>query len=293
MKQLPRKVSLCVVLTLGILSTAWGAQAYKPCSTITPGGKTPTVISLEEEIAANYGKGYASKAVQFLRVLDDKKDVVKVSPSKRLRLQFDVLYAFAHEQHRPAYSLRSFLDKSGVQSGSDSAPELKTEVDWYKIAFQANQPWHIYLFQMDATGKIDPLFPNEDIVPGETNPVRANADYQVPPGRGWATLDTNVGFEKIYLFASKNDKPEIEALYPYFIEAGQQIVAGSWKGGGLAAKPRRNRRRFKSQPKVSVITRGFLKKVTQGPLVATMGFGPSLYVAQETEVVQTLWFRHK
>ena len=182
MKQISKRVSLCAALVLGGLSSAWSAQDYKPCSTITPGGKIPSIVSLEDEIAANYGKEYAAKAVQFLRVLDEKKDVDKVNPSERLRLEFDVLYSFAHEQHRTAYSLRSFLDRLGVQSGAQSAPELKTEVDHYKIAFRASHPWHVYLFQMDATGKIDPLFPNEGIVPREANPVRGNADYQAPPG---------------------------------------------------------------------------------------------------------------
>jgi len=260
---------------------------------ITPGGKIPSVASLEDEIAANYGKEYAAKAIQFLRVLDEKKDVEKVRPSERLRLEFDVLYSFAHEQHRTAYSLRRFLDRSGVQSGDQSAPELKTEVDRYKIAFRTSQPWHVYLFQMDSTGKIDPLFPNEGIVPAEKNPVRASSDYQAPPGRSWATLDSNIGFEKIYLLVSKNSKPALEALYPYFIEAGPQIAARTWKGGGLAdagvfpARPK-----LKRQKQVAVVTRGF-GKVTQGNQMPQFGCASSVYVAQETEVVQTLWFRHK
>lgn len=292
MKRVSMKVALCAVLVFGAMPVAWSAQAYKPCSTITPGGKIPSVASLQDEISANYGKEYASKAVQFLRVLDEKKDVDKVSPSERLRLEFDVLYSFAHEQHRPAYSLRSFLDRAGVQTGTDSAPELKTEVDWYKIAFRACRPWHVYLFQMDATGKIDPLFPNEGIVPGETNPVRANADYQAPPGRNWATLDKNVGFEKIYLFVSKDSKPALEALYPYFIDAGQQIVSNTWKKGGVAAIPLPKRPKLKRQKQVAIVTRGF-GGVAQGHQMPQFGLPPSVYIAQETEVVQTLWFRHK
>ena len=292
--------------SLGILCAAacacQAAPAYKMASSIRPDGRAPDLAKLKREVAVNYGDEYARKVVEFLRVLDDPTGVAKLPPARRFAVEFDVLYAFASEAYRRAHVLREFLNQDGVQAGAKGAPRLRSRVDYYKVCFSVPKNCHVYVFQMDSTGKIDPFFPNASILPGMGNPVQAGGRYQLPPNPNWAFLDENAGIEKFYIFVSQARKPAIEGLYPYFIDAGPKIVAGTWKRVmENQAKPLDMPPAFDALEETTVASRGFGGQVqAQAPPQALsvqkqfqINYRPTTYVAAESEFVQTLWFHHR
>ena len=305
-----RRSRMATIGCLGVLcilvSAAQAAQRYKLCSTITPQGKVPDLEKLKREVAQNYGDEYARKVIAFLHVLDDPKDMKK-STDAPLRVVFDVAYALKSEDYARARLLRDFLNPAGVQA---TAPSLASRDDWYKVAVTVSRSCYVYVFQMDTTGKIDPLFPNEDFLSGVTNPLRGDTYYEIPAAPDWAFLDDNVGIEKIYLMACKKQKHALEALYPYFIDAGPKIVEGTWKrvmdskaeplpmpdifasvgeGGGITLRGcggiRKGPKR-KIKIKKTKLQRVDVEEVKEVP------YQPTIFTASHDELVKTHWFRH-
>ena len=291
---------------LALMVVAHGAVSHQLQGLVKADGTTPDLEGIERRAAGHYGKEYAAKAVEFLRVLADKKDMAAESLSQRIGVEFDVIYALKSEDYQRARLLGDFLSPNGMQIGPGRAPELKSSVDWYKVCFSVTQRCYVYAFQVDATGKVDPLFPNEDILPGESNPVRANRQYRVPGDPDWAFLDDNVGIEAFFIFASRKRKRDMEDLYPYFIRASAEIVAGTWQGKPTVVAPRPKEKPDKAPPTGSVfvvdlegtITRGLggVKKAPQVEITiqqhTTVSIRPTLYTASHDEFVQTLWLRH-
>lgn len=299
---------LCAGVVLGVAGVGCAAQRYECCSSITPEGTVPSLAKVEREIAANYGRQYARNAVAFLKVLDDPSTTEKVPLAERMSIQFDMLYLLASERLGVAHSLFDFLSKAGRQTGAvgrERAPFLHSGVDRYKVMLRLSQPWYVYLFQMDSTGKIDPLFPHKTYAPGLFNPVVPNQTYEVPYSPNWLRLDTNVGFEKIYLFVSKKRQPKLERLYGYFIAAGDKIVKREWKEGAFAPE-RLKPAKPGLPPMPEMIAMAETVTTTRGtaglapgpastvgiPQFGNLNYRPTTYMAQGTEFVQTLWFHH-
>ena len=293
----------CTGLVLAVSVLGHAGEGYKCCSSITPNGTVPDLGKMRAEVAKNYGDEYAGKVVEFLKVLDNPKDEVDVPVSQRLSVQFDVLYRLQSEGFEKVRSVSDFMHSDEIRMGK-SAPSLRSGVDFYKVCFSLTQPRHVYVFQLDATGKIDPIFPNQGLLPGGSNPVKRNFRYEVPGSPKWAYLDKNVGFEKIYVFVTQRPKPALGALYPYFIEAGRKIVNDKWMQGAFAPEIRKQQPydgpfipAFTTPQMVSVTTRGIngrgMEDVAE---VKTHGFTltytPSVYMCQKSELVQTLWFHH-
>ncbi|MBI4244905.1 MAG: DUF4384 domain-containing protein [Planctomycetes bacterium] len=98
-------------------------------------------------------------------------------------------------------------------TGSSSVMQLKdgdvlTSKDNYKIVFSASRPCYAYIFQIDATTKIDILLPEE----GERYDVTKSEPIYAPAGDEWFYLDENKGVEHVYLIASINPILELEDL---------------------------------------------------------------------------------
>lgn len=294
----------CTGLVLAVSVLGHAGEGYKCCNSFTPNGTVPDLGKMRAEVAKNYGDEYAGKVVEFLKVLDDPKDEIDVPVSQRLSVQFDVLYRLQSEGFEKVRSVSDFMHSGEIRMGK-SAPSLRSGVDFYKVCFSLTQPWHVYVFQLDSTGKIDPIFPNQGLLPGADNPVERNLRYEVPGSPRWAYLDKNVGFEKIYVFVTQRSKPAlVEQLYPYFIEAGRKIVDDKWVQG--AVRPTKRDEvppgkpfipSFTPPQMVSVTTRGITKRGMGGATeVETHGFTltytPSVYMCQKSELVQTLWFHH-
>lgn len=60
---------------------------------------------------------------------------------------------------------------------------------------------YLYVFQLDATGEGEPLFPNRRFLP-ETNPV-GPGPFRLPGNAEWFTLDDTPGEEEIFVVASR------------------------------------------------------------------------------------------
>jgi outer membrane protein OmpA-like peptidoglycan-associated protein len=80
--------------------------------------------------------------------------------------------------------------------------EIIRQDDQYAVEFQAGDDRYVYIFQVDATGKLTPIFPNSQI-PSKTNPVTPGAFYRIPESGEWFFLDENKGREQIFLLAQK------------------------------------------------------------------------------------------
>ncbi len=288
------------------IAVSCAAAEYKKSTAITPQGSVPDLAKLQREVAANYGPDYARKAVAFMRVLEDTKEMVRLPKWKQVKVEFDVLYALQSEEHSRVRVLRRYLNAQGSQQGS--APLLRSGVDHYKLRLRVSRPCYVYAFQVDSTGKIDPFFPNEAILPGGRNPVQPARVYELPPGRNWAYLDQSTGIEKFYLLVSQERKAPIEELSQYFADASAKIVKRQWNW-------RVDEKNEAGRPKTEVIevpdllaevnevtvyTRGF-GGMTAGPkqyakpqygLGQELAFEPTVYTAGYNEFVQTLWFKH-
>lgn len=86
-----------------------------------------------------------------------------------------------------------------------------TQNDNYKVLFQSQTACYIYIAQLDATGKMDPIFPSR--FSQWKNPVEANILYDIPTQKNWFYLDANVGVETIYFIASRTQRQDIERVF--------------------------------------------------------------------------------
>jgi len=86
-----------------------------------------------------------------------------------------------------------------------------TPDDNYRVTFTATRPGYVYAFQIDSSGKIDPIFPNPSYSPAG-NPVTARRIYSVPPEGQWLTLDETQGHEEIIVLASQTELHDPKAV---------------------------------------------------------------------------------
>jgi hypothetical protein len=128
--------------------------------------------------------------------------------SPQLEVLFDVVKEVAYGG---TYEAQSVMDGDTL-----------TERDNYKIMFQSNVPCHMYVVQLDSTGKMDPIFPSKWAT--WRNPVEAYSVYSIPADNNWFHLDRNVGTETIYFIASLERRSDIEDLFYQLETANQTLV---------------------------------------------------------------------
>lgn len=97
-----------------------------------------------------------------------------------------------------------------------------TQNDNYKIMFQSSVPCYMYVVQLDATGKMDPIFPSK--WSSWQNPLEAYSVYEVPADNNWFYLDQNKGIETIYFIASLERRSDIENLFYQLESVNQSLV---------------------------------------------------------------------
>lgn len=89
--------------------------------------------------------------------------------------------------------------------------DVLTRVDRYSVEFMPEKAMFVYIYQTDATGRTDHIFPNPKFSK-ISNPVSPGAFYRVPePGR-WFYLDDNTGKEQIIVIALENKLAEPEKI---------------------------------------------------------------------------------
>ena len=72
--------------------------------------------------------------------------------------------------------------------------------DEFRVLFRTNQQTHVYVFGVDAVGRVQPLFP--PAFPDRSNPVRQGESIMLPGGDSWYKLDKYTGLQHIYFYAS-------------------------------------------------------------------------------------------
>ena len=90
----------------------------------------------------------------------------------------------------------------------------------YRLFFEAKQSCYVDIFQVDSSGKLFHLYPNPE-TGSRDNFAQAQAEYWAPGPQQWFTLDTIPGEEQIYVLASKERLPDLEAVLRRFMDAGQ------------------------------------------------------------------------
>lgn len=91
------------------------------------------------------------------------------------------------------------------------AGETLTSTERYRITFTPQHDTHVYLYQIDSSGKIQALFPNPELS-SASNPVRGGQSYELPFGGRWLTLDANQGEEQIVTVAARQPLADPKAL---------------------------------------------------------------------------------
>ncbi len=94
--------------------------------------------------------------------------------------------------------------------------------DYYQIIFAAGEPCYVYLFQVDAAGRMFGLFPLErfkEAVFELENPVQPDTIYTLPSSEDAFVLDTQTGEETIYLLAFRETQPKLDQLHEQMVAA--------------------------------------------------------------------------
>ncbi|MFO0983531.1 MAG: DUF4384 domain-containing protein [Planctomycetota bacterium] len=190
-----------------------------------------------------------------------------------LQVEFDIVKEAMVENREVALPVH---DGDVLRDGSGN-PEAG---DNYKILFRASAPCHVYIVQVDATAKIDTLFPGG--FGNGQNPVQPNVELALPT-TDWFYLDQNKGVETIYFFATREPHQELERLLneiernkpttPPPVRIEKPIVASR---GVAGTRPGRNRQvQLNSGQTVSVAPTSFIVS------------------GRSAEVVLTKWFHHE
>jgi len=95
----------------------------------------------------------------------------------------------------------------------EDGDSLRSEVDQYVLLFNALTPGYLYIFQVDASGQINWLFPKNrsSALSYGRNPVRERQLIQLPPADSNQAffLDSTVGIEHVYVVFSVTEWTEL------------------------------------------------------------------------------------
>lgn len=86
--------------------------------------------------------------------------------------------------------------------------------DAYKVKLTSDEKYYVYIYQVDATGAIYPLFPRPDIA--IDNPVKPYREYHFPEDLNMGfELDDNTGEEVVYVYATVKENDRLAWLSDY------------------------------------------------------------------------------
>lgn len=190
------------------------AQVLPPAQARGP--ETQAEISRNTALVAkNYGDEYARAFADLLALLTSVP--AAGAPAQVERGPGGVIAPQVPQPPGPPFTLEISMVRCLAQ-GAQFKPlpvadgDALTQDDHYKVAFRPNGDRHLYVIQVDQTGKSVPIFPSPFTPEG--NPVKANESREVPPARvAWFYLDANAGEEVIYFLCSPVKRPDIEALF--------------------------------------------------------------------------------
>ena len=118
---------------------------------------------------------------------------------------------------------------------------LTSRVDDYRVVAKALSPGYLYLFQVDAAGKIDWLFPRNTTSPRShgSNPLVSGQSIQVPSAESGSALflDTTVGVEHVYAVFSATPWPRLEGALARPLPAGEELPPLEETSRGVVESP--------------------------------------------------------
>tara|TARA_B100000959_G_scaffold278944_1_gene338250 strand:+ start:321 stop:1142 length:822 start_codon:yes stop_codon:yes gene_type:complete len=226
--------------------------------------------SFIKQVKQNYGKQYASHVEELFEVLlrEEKFDPADAGPRF---LEFDVL-----KMKETVGTYQTAIIKDG---------NLISTRDNCKISFTPRERCSIYIFKIETTGKIFPLFPRKKFSQ-QTNSLSPNLTYFVPPMKKWLPFDKGYGKEAIILAAFTKGSYDIEKLMKYF---------NAFSTENLPA----NNEKAKPVKEIPIISKGIsgLKKSEKRklrlPFDELASFTGTEYTWKDSKFVKTLWYKRK
>ena len=196
--------------------------------------------------------------------------------------------------------------------------ELRSGADYYRVVFRPDFRCWVYVWQVDSTGKVCPIFPytHPDLPMGEipANPIPAGCGVRCP-GQRWFLLDENVGTENVMFLVSEDQREDIEELLLYFnervwegrraegmfIEGLEEkpigftrdesgdwiVVVGDTISGELRKDTTIRTRGIRSQARG---IGGLMQLILPGGGIGE--FRPVVFESAESELAGRFWFRH-
>ncbi len=226
--------------------------------------------SFIKQVNQNYGKQYASHVEELFHVLlrEEKFDPSEAGPHF---IEFDVL-----KMRETVGEYQTAIIKDG---------NMMSVRDNCKISFTPRERCNIYIFKIETTGKIFPLFPKKEFSQ-QTNSLSPNLTYFVPPMKKWLPFDKGYGKEAIILSAFTKGCYDIEKLMKYFNTFNtENLPANSEK-----AKP------IKEIPIISKGINGSKKSENRKlrlPFDELATFKATEYTWKDSKFVKTLWYKRK
>lgn len=226
--------------------------------------------SFIRQINRNYGNQYASQVEELFKILLKSENDAPFEKGPRF-LEFDVL------------KMRTMPD--GYQSACVKNGGIISVRDECKVSFTPRERCYIYIFKIETTGRIFPLFPRETFS-RQTNSLTPNLTYFVPPMKKWLPFDKGYGKEAIILSAFIKDNPDLERLMNYFIDYDENRHPAD----------RKDERSLTDLPIISKGIRGLKKsedRILRLPFDEHGTFTATEYIWEGSKFVETLWYKRK
>jgi hypothetical protein len=118
---------------------------------------------------------------------------------------------------------------------------LASRADDYRIIAKALSPGYFYLFQVDAMGKVDWLFPRNETSSASSgsNPLAAGQSIRIPASDSLASLylDTTVGIEHVYAVFSATRWPRLEQAPAHSLPIEEEAAPAAVATRGVIEEP--------------------------------------------------------
>ena len=157
-------------------------------------------------------------------------------PNTTARLGLDVNILSRRGRQNPPVPLRD-------------GDELASAVDDYQLVITPHASGFLYLFQIDAGGQVNWLFPKNPATTASTgeNPVRAGDAVSIPAGGEWLFLDNLCGVEHVYAVLSASQWESLERALSRGVSLAEPVqpanpVEGRVRSGSVQAPNRLGRR---------------------------------------------------
>ena len=226
--------------------------------------------SFIKHVKQNYGKQYASHVEELFEVLLREEKFVPADVGPHF-LEFDVL-----KMRETVGTYQTAVIKDG---------NLISARDNCKVSFTPRERCCIYIFKIETTGKIFPLFPRKKFSQ-QTNSLSPNLTYFVPPMKKWLPFDKGYGKEAIILSAFTKGSYDIEKLMKYF---------NTFNTENLPA----NNEKAKPVKEIPIISRGITgskkseERKLRLPFDELASFTGTEYIWKDSKFVKTLWYKRK